>query len=102
MDFIGGLIYQMLPTAATHNIWFVLGVVIAYAVLSEVMPFLPGKYNGIAHSVLSILGIWKVKAPVLNTIGAAGGPLGATSATGISAPDKVEPMSIDDAPKMGG
>lgn len=39
-------------------------VALAYALVSDIMPFLPTKANGVAEAVLRVLGFLKDKKPV--------------------------------------
>ena len=69
MDIIANLVYQFLPSSVVHNVWFVLGVALAWALLSEIQPFIKdprfgwlAKYDGPLQTILGVLGIWKKKS----------------------------------------
>ena len=53
--FISSMVFQLIPGTMLDNPYVWLGLAIVVSVLSEVMPFLPTKSNGIAQFVLNIL-----------------------------------------------
>ena len=67
MDFISSIVFSLLPSSVTSNIYFALAVVVLYAVASEILPLVQGtKYNGVLHMILDVTGVWKAKLPQPN------------------------------------
>jgi len=96
MDIIGNLLYSILPADVTHNVWFILAVVLVYAMFSCLQSFVKdprygwlAKYDDPIQTILGVLGIWQKKSYSLMTQAGKGGPTTTLSDGGKAmGPDK--------------